>query len=267
MRALSALLILTFMQAATAQVIHSKPRGAGPGTPPATDSAFAGTDAVQPGANTFRGMPVKRAPPGSQPPSQDPRDFAGVWISELVHEQTVPKVKPELAGKVQMPRASGFTTPNIESRKCHPAAYFQGTTAYPMQIVQTDSQVNFIFEENRRMRRIYIDGKLPKNPVPAHFGHSVGHWEADTLVVETIGLKHTLDYQLTATPDIRVVERMRKVDGGTTLDIQVTYYNDKEWATPGAMHVRYQWRPDLSLLEVICEEFSDAFGRGYDTLR
>jgi hypothetical protein len=133
--------------------------------------------------------------------------------------------------------------------------------------VQNDKQINFIFEENRRLRRVYLNEKLPKNPQPAHFGHSVGHWEGDTLVVETVGLKHTLDYQIEATPDIRVVERMRKVDDGTALDIQVAYYNDKEWATPGTMHVRYQWRPDLHLLEVICEEFSDAFGRGYDSLR
>lgn len=258
MLAVATALMLAAMPA-RAQILESHPVTGMGGPPPA--AAGGASDAPQ----SF--TRVRKAPAGSAPPSKDPHDFAGVWMSELQQQQVVPTVKPELIGKVQIPKASGFATPNIESRKCHPSPYFQGTSSYPMQIVQTDKQINFIFEENRRLRRIYIDGKQPKNPVPAYFGHSVGHWEGDTLVVETIGLKNTVDYLLTATPDIRVVEKMRKVDDGSALEIQVTYYNDKEWATPGTMFVRYQWRPDLSLMEVICEEYSDVFGRGYDTLR
>ncbi len=243
-----------------AQILESRP-ATGMGGPPPAEAGGVGADASQ----SF--TRVRKAPAGSAPPSKDPHDFAGVWMSELQQQQVVPTVKPELVGKVQEPKPSGFATPNIESRKCHPSPYFQGTSSYPMQIAQTDNQINFIFEENRRLRRIYINGRQPSKPVPAYFGHSVGHWEGDTLVVETIGLKNTVDFQLTATPDIRVVEKMRKVDDGSALEIQVTYFNDKEWATPGTMLVRYQWRPDLSLMEVICEEYSDAFGRGYDTLR
>ena len=257
----TALLIFATPQA-QAQILETRPAtGMGPDLP----AGMGAGDGMGAAPQSF--TRVKKAPAGSTPPSKDPHDFAGVWMSELQQQQVVPTVKPELVGKVPTPLASGFATPNIESRKCHPSPYFQGTSSYPMQIVQTDAQINFIFEENRRFRRIYINGKQPANPVPAHWGHSVGHWEGDTLVVETIGLKHALDFQLTATPDIRVVEKMRKVDDGTALDIEVAYYNDKQWATPGTLHVRYQWRPDLSLLEVICEEFSDNFGRGYDTLR
>lgn len=253
---------------AHAQILESRPASGMGGPPlPAAGGAASGAAGMSAGNGPESFMSVKKAPRGSAPPSTDPHDFAGVWMSELRQEQVVPTVKPELVGKVQTPKASGFATPNIGSRECHPSPYFQGTSSYPMQIVQTDSQINFIFEENRRFRRIYIDGKQPKHPTPAYFGHSVGHWEGDTLVVETIGLKNTVDYQITATPNLRVVEKMRKVDDGSALDIEVTYYNDKEWATPGTMHVRYQWRPDLSLLEVICEEYSDAFGRGYDSLR
>jgi hypothetical protein len=259
-------LLLAHASLTYAQVLESKAAtGMGGGPPVGPAAGMGATDGMGAAPQSF--MRVKKAPAGSAPPTKDPRDFAGVWMSELQQQQVVPTVKPELVGKVQMPQPSGFSTPNIESRKCHPSPYFNGATSYPMQIVQTDTQVNFIFEENRRFRRIYIDGKQPNNPLPAHSGHSVAHWEGDTLVVETIGLKHVIDYQLTATPEVRIVERMRKVDDGSALEIQVTYYNDKEWATPGTVLVRYQWRPDLELLEVICEEFSDNFGRGYDTLR
>lgn len=255
-----------------AQVLESKPR-TGPGGPPpaavpATDSMGAATTFTPDKAIASGGFSrARKAPAGSAPPLTDPRDFSGIWVSRILSEQTVPTLKPELVGNIPAPQPSGFATPNLESRQCHPNAYLGGTTSYPLQIFQTDAQLNVLFEENRRIHRIHINGKQPKNPQPAYYGHSIGHWEGNTLVAETIALKGTIDYLLKDNPNVRVVEKMRKIEDGSVLDIEVTYYNDKEWATPGTMHVQYDWRPDLTLLEVVCEEFSDAFGRGYDTLR
>lgn len=254
-----------------AQVIESRPRTGGPGGPPpaavpATDSMGAVTT-FTPTTTPGSFSRARKAPAGSAPPLADPRDFSGVWVSRILQQQTVPTLKPELVGKIAAPQPSGFATPNLESRQCHPNAYLGGTTSYPLQIFQTDTQLNVLFEENRRIHRIHINGKHPKNPRPAYYGHSVAHWEGDTLVVETIALKGAIDYLLKDNPNVRVVEKMRKIEDGSVIDIEVTYYNDKEWATPGTMHVQYDWRPDLTLLEVVCEEFSDAFGRGYDTLR
>src|SRR5690242_7922126 len=74
---------------ATAQVIESKPSRSGPGLPPVrTDVAAEGMGAGPP-AGVFKAPPVKKAPPGSTPPSKDPHDFAGVWMSEIVQEQTL----------------------------------------------------------------------------------------------------------------------------------------------------------------------------------
>lgn len=248
---------------ALAQILETRevsPRAVPPVTNPNGDEAEAPVRPMNLGRE-------RRAPEGSAPPSSDPRDFSGVWVSRISTIQTVPQVKPEVEGRVQMPQPTGFGTPNIESRKCHPSPYFNGLSSYPMQIFQTENQVNFVFEENRRIHRIHLNAELPEDPVPAHYGHSVGHWQGDTLVVETVGLKHTLDYLIEGEPNIRVIEEIRKIEDGSVLEIDITYRNDADWETPGTMIARYDWRPDLTLLEVICEEFSDAYGRGYDELR
>jgi len=259
--ALAAVLSAPFV---SAQILQSEPVTRGMGGPPPAAAANGENGAPAAPRNFERS---RKAPEGSAPPIADPKDFSGVWVSRISGEQTLPTVKPELEGKVQTPQPSGFATPNIESRKCHPSPYFNGLTSYPMQVYQTDNEVVFLFEENRRTHRIHLNADLPENPTPSHYGTSVGHWEGDTLVVDTVGLKHDLDYLLKADPNIRVEERMKKSEDGSELHIDVAYYNDEEWATPGTMSVTYDWRPDYTLLEVVCEEYSDAYGRGYDDLR
>lgn len=260
MTTVAALLLLSQLTAsssASAQIIESATSPVGP--PPGSQA--------QGSADPPRSL-TRKAPPGSEPPASDPHSFAGVWTVESTRNQVLYELKPEFVGKLPAPALSSFATPNIGSRQCHPTAYFgQIVSAYPMEIVQTDKQLNFIFEENRRVRRIYLNEKLPNHPKPAYFGHSAAHWEGDTLVVETNGLKGMLDFQQTGNPDLHIIERIKKVEGGSVLQYDVTYYNDKQWAKPGSFTVRYNWRPDLSLMEVICEEFSDHYGRGYDSLR
>jgi hypothetical protein len=230
-----------------------------------------------PGAAANRGVPVldfggrsmtRKAPEGSEPPSNDPRNFAGVWSVSGTSNSVLYELKPELVGKLASPANSSFSVPNIGSRQCHPTAYFgQMISVYPIQIIQTPTQINFVYEENRRVRRIYIGGTLPTNPTPAYFGHSVAHWDGDVLVVETVGTKGLIDFMQVDKPAVRIVERLHKVENNTMLQSDVTYYNDAEWAKPGTFSLRYNWRPDMNVMELICEEFSDRFGRGYDSLR
>ena len=63
------------------------------------------------------------------------------------------------------------------------------TLAFPIKIVQTPSLTMMLFEEDTTFRQIFTDGrKLPEDPQPSWMGYSVGKWEGDELVVETIGL-------------------------------------------------------------------------------
>jgi hypothetical protein len=208
----------------------------------------------------------RRAPEGSEPPSPDAHNLTGVWTT-VNSDQFVPfVVAPEFKGRTQEPGSTGFAVPSVETRECKPSSKFGGIS-YPMEIVQTPGMLTLIQEEHRRTRRIYMDRKSPANPKPAYYGSSVGHWEGDTLVVETTGLKGEQEFSIKATPTLHIVERIRKIENGTRLEVLLTYTNGKYWAKPGTYRVRYNWRPDAHLFEYACEQFSDAFSRGYDSIR
>ena len=58
----------------------------------------------------------------------------------------------------------------------------------PMQVMQNDKYIALLFEQNTWFNIIYIDGREhPRNLEPTWFGHSVGRWDGDTLIVDTIG--------------------------------------------------------------------------------
>lgn len=240
--------------AVRAQVIESRangPRGGGPGGPGGEERSM-----------------TRVAPEGSAPPPSDPHDLSGVWTARGTSNSVLYTLKPEWRGRLPEPKNADFSVPNIGSRQCHPTAYFgQMVSVYPLLITQTPKQVNFLFEENRRTRRIYLDASMPKDAKPAYFGHSVGHWVGDTLVVDTTGTRGLIDFQLQDQPQVHITERMHKEQGGRILRIDVSYMDAEHWATPGTFTVKYNWRPDLSLMELVCEEFSDNYGRGYDSLR
>jgi hypothetical protein len=126
----------------------------------------------------------------------------------------------------------------------------------PMKIVQAKRQVVVLYEANTVFRQIYTDGRpLPEDPNPSRFGYSTARWNADTLVVETIGLNGG---RLDAvghphSERLRLTERFRRRDHGhmtlqTTVDDPVTY------AKPVTITVRFTLLPDSDVLEAFCQE-------------
>jgi hypothetical protein len=91
---------------------------------------------------------------------------------------------------------------------------------YPIQIVTTPGQMTWVHEVNRNQRWIYMDEKHPPNLPKTYLGHSVGHWEGDMLVIDTVALndKTRIDEEgITHSDQLHVVERIRKIDGGALL--------------------------------------------------
>jgi hypothetical protein len=201
----------------------------------------------------------KEAPPDAVPPA-DPHWLAGMWSLRGVFERQDPKVKPPfrslLAGK-PAPNAPGSAD---ASQLCVPTAFFGAGAGYPTLIIQTRKQITIINEENHRTRFIYLDRKFPKVVRPSYSGYAVGHWEGDTLVIETRGLRPRQGS--TALPDYRVIERIRKINNGRQLRQEVTFLSSA-YLTPSSMVVLHNWRPDLRILEEICEEFSDPYNKDY----
>jgi hypothetical protein len=86
-----------------------------------------------------------------------------------------------------------------------------GSGGYPMEIIQRPEQVTVIYEAHTELRRIYLDGRKadPKDIFPSRNGFSTGHWEGDTLVVETIALKEQIDQAAAHSEQAKIVERYR----------------------------------------------------------
>lgn len=175
----------------------------------------------------------------------------------------LPVIKPEYAAQFaqNVPAPNQGELPNDDaSRLCIPDAFFGSGGRYPTLIIQTAKQVTIINEENHRTRRIYLDRQHPKNLVPSYAGHSVGRWEGNTLVVNTIGL---LNREGGVTPPgYYVEERFTRKNNGQQLEWIISFHSDA-YATPGSKTITYNWRPDLHIQEQVCEEFSDNFNDSY----
>jgi hypothetical protein len=133
----------------------------------------------------------------------------------------------------------------------------------PVEIMQTPGKTVMLFEYDHFIREIYTDGRPhPKDPPATWMGDSIGKWEGDTFVVDSVGFndKTWLDNEgHPHSEDLRVVERMRRVNHDT-LTIDTTIEDPKAYTKPWGGHAIYELKPDWNLGEMICEDnvnFSD----------
>ncbi len=127
----------------------------------------------------------------------------------------------------------------------------------PDEIVQSPRQIVMMFESDGTHRQIHTDGRpLPNDPEPAWLGYSVGKWEGDTLVVETIGFNERTVLDLMGHPHsdaLRVVERYHRRDFGH-IDVQVTLDDPKMYTRPFSIKFTQSLLADSDILENICAE-------------
>jgi len=130
------------------------------------------------------------------------------------------------------------------------------TFSGPMKIVQTAGLVAVLYELPNNFRQIFMDGRaLPNDPNPTWQGYSVGRWEGETLVVETIGFN---DKSWVARPGhphteaLRITERYRRRDFGH-IDLQMTVDDPKAFTRPWSARVKFNLLPDTDLLEFHCD--------------
>lgn len=206
-----------------------------------------------------------------------PRDFNGVWWTrgyDRTYRQLDKSMPPftergqrewdarQLAEKEGRPMGDASTD-------CKPHGVPRiMASPYPIQILVEPGEVNIMHEVGHNQRVIYLDQPHPANVKPTYLGHSVGHWEGDTLVVDTTGFNTNtmVDEQgIGHSAQLHVVERFRKIEDGKRLEdlmtIEDPVYFTKTWQT-----VRlYDYRPDVKVMEYICEENNrnapDAEGR------
>jgi hypothetical protein len=126
----------------------------------------------------------------------------------------------------------------------------------PYKIVQTPGLTLMIFE-GEPVRQIYTDGrKHTADPDPSWYGYSVGQWEGDTLVVDSIGFNDRtwLDaFGHPHTEALHVVERFHRRDFGH-MELQLTFDDPKAYARPVTLKYSEELVPDTDLLDYVCTE-------------
>src|SRR5271169_6068029 len=125
-----------------------------------------------------------------------------------------------------------------------------------MFFVQTPQQVRMIAQHDNDVRRVYMNVPHSANLKPSWYGESVGHYEGDTLVIDTIGLsdKMVLDvYRTPHTDKLHVVERWRIVDGGKMMEATFTVDDPDAFYEPWSAMRRYR-RAERVDAEIICAE-------------
>ena len=126
-----------------------------------------------------------------------------------------------------------------------------------VKVVQTPDLMLFLHESRTIYRQIFTDGRpLPRNAQPAWMGYSIGRWEGDTFIVDTIGQngKTWLDMRgLLATEALRVTERFTRPTIGRIF-VDVTIDDPKAYTKPWDVRLSWDLQPDTDLIESICEE-------------
>jgi hypothetical protein len=131
---------------------------------------------------------------------------------------------------------------------------------FPLQIVQTPTQVVILYEYMSAYRIVPIDAPHPEDVVPTYMGDSVGHWEGDTLVVDVVGFNDRTWLTGTGTfhsEALRVTERYTRVDKDQ-IDYVVTMEDPNVLTRPWTIRTTLMLREGTRLREYVCAENNSA---------
>lgn len=127
----------------------------------------------------------------------------------------------------------------------------------PYKIVQTRGLTMMLYERDTTFRQVFTDGrKLPEDPQPSWLGYSVGKWDRDSLVVDTVGFNDRgwLDARgHSHSEDLHVTERFHRLDFGH-MEVQMTIDDPKTYSRPFTIQLKQRLLPDTDLLESYCVE-------------
>jgi hypothetical protein len=221
----------------------------------------------QPGVNRGRGR--GRGDGGPSPTANlpfDPHDFSGIWMGRGGAFNTLSKDAPPMTpwGKARYEAARPGIGPRAQPlgndpiMGCDPIGYprIAFYNAYPMEFVQTKDRLIEFFDFFYTYRTIYLDGrKLPDDPEPSWYGYSVGHWEGNTLVVETIGFNDQSWLDNDGHPhsgQMRIEERFQRVDHDT-IESTMTLTDSKAYTMPWVSDKK-NWKltPKQTMREDVC---------------
>src|SRR2546426_1631775 len=210
---------------------------------------------------TADGKPNLTAPAPRTPDGKP--DFSGLWQPEVnpYRFDLIQDLKDEVifrpaAEALFMKRVVDFRHDDPVTN-CLPAGPSEMLNA-TYRIIQSSTVVALLYESGTgRYRQIHMDGrKLPEDPNPTWLGYSVGHWEGDTLVVESAGFNDRTWLDRAGHPHsekLRVTEKFRRVDFGH-MQFQLTFDDPDTLTRPLTFSLTVNYAADTDMLENVCNE-------------
>jgi hypothetical protein len=214
---------------------------------------------------------VLAAPKGHYAQLDSLPDWSGAWFMSF-SPGAAPPPAPKLKGKYlaayekwrQEVKTNDGQVATSQSN-CMPPGMpvIMGVGQYPIEFLFTPGRVTVHFEAWMQWRTIYTDGrKHPADLDPTFQGDSIGHWEGDTLVVETVGLKEDLGLTLATrgpvpahSAKLRILERIRLAPkDADSLVVELTLEDPEALAEPYEQALVFRRDRDQALLEFVCAE-------------
>jgi hypothetical protein len=198
-------------------------------------------------------------------------DFSGVWQKPYVPDLT--RDSRDFKGVADLP----FTPWGDAEWKKYDAAEGDYTgaclpfgmtravnTPEPMQVIQSDTYFAFLFEQNSWFTVVPIDGRPHRTGIPTWFGDSVGRWEGDTLVIDTVNFNGKTRLDTVGHPhsdQLHLVQRFSRPDRGHIaheMIIDDPKAFTKPWKTTRTLTLRTDWE----MMEYSCEENNKSLWEG-----
>ena len=225
-------------------------------------------------ALTLRGQtPTPKYSSGAKNFTKDP-DISGIWTQHPTAAQKPYAVYSFLDAKELTPLMTPWAQAKFKENKpgYGPDAVLKGdndpTVAcyppgtprvylhlFPMEIIQLPGLTLELFEYDHFVRRIYTDGRPhPPDLEPTWMGHSIGHWEGDTLVIDTVGMNDKTWVDRDGHPHsdkMHVIERLRRT-APDSLTVGIRVEDPIAYTRTFSGAVTYQFRPDWDINEHIC---------------
>jgi hypothetical protein len=213
-----------------------------------------------------------RAPAGPTPRTPSGKvDFSGVW-----EKPYVPDMTKDGNGQKGFPTLP-FTPWGEAEWKTYDAAEGDYTgaclpfgmtrsmnTPEPMQFMQSDKYLAFLFEQNSWFTVVPIDGRPHGKGIATWFGDSVGHWEGDTLVIDTVNFNGKTRLDTIGHPhseQLHLTQRFSRPDFGH-ISYEVIVDDPKTFTKPWSNVRTLTLRPDREIMEYSCEENNKSLWEG-----
>jgi hypothetical protein len=192
-------------------------------------------------------------------------DLSGVWMPNTrgLQDLTVGMNPPDVpyqpwAEQLFKSRANGARGKDDPAAHCVPGMPKMLVLPYPYKIFEMPGVTVILYEGFTTFRQIFTDGReLPKDPQPSWLGYSVGKWDGDTFVVDTIGINDRTWMDNAGRPHsdaLHTIERYRRPNFGT-LEVTLTIDDPKAYTRPWTVsHTPSRLLVEQDLLEYVCTE-------------